>query len=424
MPAPSTLAQRVHDFVLEGHSGKPAADRKAFGSAPEWRRLADLGTRLWLDTGDVDEAAALWTAEFSGLTTNNTLLNREIQKGIYDDLVSQAAALLRSVEPNPDGDTLRLEIAFILNARHGLRLAEQFGANVSVELHTDLADDAERAVAYGLRYYALCPEFFYVKVPFTPAGLLATRRLSSLGVPVNFTLGFSARQNYLAALLARPAFVNVFLGRLNAFVADHQLGAGINVGEKAALATQRMIRDLREAGLTTSQLIAASLRDGAQVGALAGVDVMTLPPKVAAQHRAAPATSVFPRTNDDPDVPLAEGFTLAAFNGPSLWEVPDVFRMAVQQLLRRDLNALTPSDLQEHFAGAGFAGFMPRWTDEELQAIAKEGKIPSYPHWRERLARGTVGLDALMNQSALAAFTTDQAALDQRIASIAHIPAT
>jgi transaldolase len=31
------------------------------------------------------------------------------------------------------------EIAFMINARHGLRLATKFGGYVSVELHTDTA---------------------------------------------------------------------------------------------------------------------------------------------------------------------------------------------------------------------------------------------------------------------------------------------
>jgi len=68
-----------------------------------------------------------------------------------------------------------LEITFILNATHGLRLVERFDACVSVEEHTDLATDVDRAVEYARRYYAICPERFYVKIPFTPAGLLATR---------------------------------------------------------------------------------------------------------------------------------------------------------------------------------------------------------------------------------------------------------
>ena len=100
-----------------------------------------------------------------------------------------------------DERRLLLEIAFVLNARHGLRLARRFDAFVSVELHTDLADDVERTVAYGRRYHEVCPERFIVKVPLSPAGLIGARRLSDAGVPVNFTLGFLARKTVRAALM-------------------------------------------------------------------------------------------------------------------------------------------------------------------------------------------------------------------------------
>ena len=38
-----------------------------------------LGSELWLDTGDIEAAAEPWTEEFTALTTNNTLLNAEVQ---------------------------------------------------------------------------------------------------------------------------------------------------------------------------------------------------------------------------------------------------------------------------------------------------------------------------------------------------------
>ncbi|MBI4715069.1 MAG: hypothetical protein HY760_03880 [Nitrospirae bacterium] len=92
-------------------------------------------------------------------------------------------------------------------------------------------------------------------------------------------MGFSARQNYLAARLSNPEFVNVFLGRLNAVVKDNGLGDGTFVGEKVTLATQRAIDGAKrqETGIRT-RLIGASIRDGGQVVSLAGLDVLTIPP--------------------------------------------------------------------------------------------------------------------------------------------------
>jgi transaldolase len=413
-----SLETKVHEFVREGFAhkfGKPAVAAK---DDPEWRKLRDAGTRLWLDTGDIDEAAKLWNSSFDALTTNNTLLNKEIQKGIYDDLVAKAARAVLDAAPDIDEQDLVLEIAFILNAHHGLRLVDKFDAFVSVELHTDLSNDVERTVAYGKRYFAICPERFYVKVPLTPAGYLGARKLVQAGIPINFTLGFSARHNYVAALLTKPDYVNVFLGRLNSVVADNKLGDGHNVGEKATLATQRELLDLRKTGRAKTKLIAASIRSGEQIGALAGVDVFTMPTKAAAEYRAKPLPIVTSQVANDPDVPLTSGVTLAQFNGESLWTVPQKFKDAVDQLLKQNIDALQPADLQTHFEKAGFPGFLPRWSAADTQVATKDGKIPVYATWKDRLAAEKVGLDALMNLSAFYSFSTDQKALDDRIRSL------
>ena len=320
--------------------------------------------------------------------------------------------------PKISEQDLILEIVFILNAHHALRLVDRFDAFVSVELHTDLAGDVKRTVAYGKRYFAICPERFYVKVPLTPAGYLGARQLVQAGIPLNFTLGFSARHNYVAALLTQPDYVNVFLGRLNSVVADNKLGDGRNVGEKATLATQRTLLDLRKAGRAKSKLIAASIRSGAQIGDLAGVDVFTMPTKAAAEYRARPKAKVTSQVANDPEVPLASGVTLAQFNAETLWTVPQKFKGAVEGLLQKDLDALKPEDIQTHFEKAGLGDFLPRWSAADIQTATRDGKIPVYATWKDRLASGKIGLDALMNLSALYSFATDQKALDDRIRSL------
>jgi transaldolase len=75
-------AARVSEFVHRGID--LAGGRIVSASSPFWRGLRALGSELWLDTGDITAAGALWTGEFSALTTNNTLLNKEIQTGVYD----------------------------------------------------------------------------------------------------------------------------------------------------------------------------------------------------------------------------------------------------------------------------------------------------------------------------------------------------
>ena len=414
----SQVAEAVHALARSGFKHQFGTPLVPAPPNANWRKIREAGTTLWLDTGDRDEAAKLWNAEFEALTTNNTLLNKEVQKGIYDSLVGKTAAAIKSAAATIDDKTLTLELAFFLNAYHALRLVEQFDAYVSVELHTDLAHDVEKTVAYGKRFYAICPQRFYVKVPFTPAGLLGARRLSKAGVPVNFTLGFSARQNYLIALFSQPRYVNVFMGRLNAFVADNRLGDGKNVGEKATLAAQRELLTLRRTGRTKSLLIGASMREGSQVSTLAGVDVFTMPPAVALQYTQHPVASITPQIGRNPVVTTAPGVKLADFAGQTLWDVPKTFKDTVDTLLHKDAERLVPDDLQAHFEMNGFRDLLPRWTHEDRVTLAADGKIPVFAHWKDRLAAGHVGLDALLNASAFYSFVTDQRALDDRVRSL------
>ncbi len=87
-------------------------------------------------------------------------------------------------------------------------------------------------------------------------------------------------------------------------------------------------------------------------------------------------------------------------------------------LLKKDIERLTPEDLRVHFEDAGVGDFLPRWSDEDSETVATDGKIPVYERWKEGLSSGKVGMDALMNISALHSFATDQKALDDRVRSL------
>ncbi|MBN1127752.1 MAG: hypothetical protein JXA71_02125 [Chitinispirillaceae bacterium] len=409
------LEDTISRFIIEYCRNHFRETPQPAPSDPLWERMTRLGSVLWLDTGDIDAAAALWNSSFSALTTNNTLLNSEVQKGIYDRLIAEAASVIKSSAPSLDRSTLVREIGFVLNAVHALRLTQRFGCDVSVELHTDFAHDIDGSIACAQRFHAIDPRRFIVKLPLTPAAIIAVRRLSDQGIRVNFTIGFSARQNYVAALFSKPAFVNVFMGRLNAFVADNALGDGKNIGEKATLATLSLIGSLRGNGLSPSRLIGASIRNGEQVAAVAGTDVLTMPPKAAARfHDAQPA---FAGPGAAAELPLvfAPGIALADFNGATLWDLPEPFARCAQSLAAENAADLTPDAVQRHFEEGGFGDFFPHWSPEELATVTKDGKIPVYATWKEKLAAGKIGLDALMNVSALRSFATDQKALDERV---------
>jgi len=413
----SPFARRIAAFLRKDFQPRYGEREPVAESNAIWEKLSALRSELWLDSGDADAVSGIWTREFSALTTNNTLLNREIQKGTYDAFVHEAVALLAEGPALHEHERM-LELAFMLNARHGLSLVERFDAYVSVEEHTNLAHDMAGALAYARRFHAVCPERFIVKMPFTPAGLLAARQAAADGIPVNLTLGFSARQNLLAAAIGRPAFVNVFLGRLNSFVADNGLGDGAYVGEKATLASQAAIRALRDEQNLRTRQIAASLRDGAQVRDLAGVDVFTMPPKVAQGFLdlGLRAEDVEDRTQEvyEPGVNQAA----REIGIGSLWNLDDPLRRCIAALDEEDLAAYSPSALRAFVSGHGFEDLLVDWTDEQVALSRREGKIPNIVNWSELLAERRIGVDSLMTLAGLNSFAADQAEMDTRVESL------
>lgn len=412
------VRERVAELAKKGVkvTGKP---RKA-PKSEIWQKLLDVGTELWLDTGDIDMANSLWSSEFTALTTNNTLLSKEVTKGIYDNLIKTAIGDIRKADPKLKDDALVIEIGLLLNAHHGLRLVENFGCKVSVELHTDLSHHFDNTIETAHRLYEICPEFFIVKVPYTPTGVVAVRQLVKEGIPINFTLEFAARQNYVAARIANPTYCNVFLGRLNAFVSDYKLGDGKNIGEKAIISSQLNLRELKAAGQTSSKQIAASMREAGQVQTLAGLDVFTMPTAVAEGMPSLGLTADDICGDLDPDlkINLSKGVSSEASGLNTLWDVSDELKAAMDELTAKDnLDEMRGDCLASFLKEKGLGDLFPEWTDQQIADISADGKIPNYKRWKDTLKQGTIGLDALFNASAWCSFAADQKKLDDRIRS-------
>lgn len=400
------LSTRISDFVWKNLNEKHINGKQD----PFWEALRSTGTDLWLDTGDMEEAESIWTSEMTALTTNNTLLNHEIQKGIYDVFISEAKAIVREL---PHEERVK-EIAFILNARHGLRLAQKFRGMVSVELHTDTAHDIKAIVNYGRRYHEICPEQFIVKVPYSAEGLIGARLLKDAGVKVNFTLGFSARQNVLITRVSRPDYVNVFLGRIGSYINDNKLGDGSGAGEMAVIASQNWVTGITAENPWPTMQIAASLRNYEQLDLLAGIDVFTIPPKVAIAgleklsgkfksriHENYPV-SIF----DPANTPMLEKF----------WKV-DSKILKFSERLASNIPA-TGQELIHIAHEEGCEEMFPFLSKEEKAILSADGKIPVHSKWEKKMSEGKIAPDSLLSIAALASFTTDQEKLDERIRSI------
>jgi transaldolase len=406
LEAMADINTRISDFVWKNLNEKHVSGK----IDPFWESLFNTGTELWLDTGDVDEAEANWATEMAALTTNNSLLNNEIQKGIYDIFITEAKGVVRDL---PQEERVK-EIAFILNARHALKLALKFGGYVSVELHTDTAHDIKAIQNYGRRFHDICPEQFIIKVPYTAEGLIGARLLKDSGVKINFTLGFSARQNVLVTRVSRPDYVNVFLGRIGAYMINNKLGDGSGAGEKAVISSQNWVTGLSAENPWQTKQIAASLRNYSQLELLAGVDVFTMPPKVAAAGHKELSGKFSSRTHENYDVSIFDSAKDAHIE--KFWDV-DSKVLKLSERLAAKIPA-TGSELVHIAHEEGCEDMFPSLSKEEKGFIVSDGKIPVHSRWEKKISEGKIAPDTLLTLAGLASFTVDQDMLDQRIRSI------
>ena len=389
-------------------------DQPVFQSDPTMARFKETGTELWIDTGDLEKAQSIWKSEFSALTTNNTLANQVVQTGVMDEVIHQTISRLNEVASGLTKEERVTEVGFVINCHIALRLVRAFKTKVSIELHPSMSRNIGRTLDYARRYYRVCPEYFIVKIPLTPEGYLSVRTLRKEGMPINFTLGFSARQNYLAARLSNPEFVNVFLGRLNQVVSENSVGGGDLVGEKVTLATQEaLIRARKQYPEVGTRLIGASIRSGEQVAFLAGLDVMTIPPSAMEEFLKMKHPVGTMSSNIGKDINPEIDFS--HLHGPrfhKLWEVPDAFVQFVNDLLAStNLDSMNGGEMESFCRERNVDLFYP-FSPAQLKKILDLGKIPRLGEWSQEVA-----LDDLMTQSALQSFSKDQASLDDRIRS-------
>ncbi|HEX9122750.1 MAG TPA: fructose-6-phosphate aldolase [Actinomycetota bacterium] len=184
--------------------------------------------RLFLDTANIEEIREInrWGV-LSGVTTNPTLVGRENAdpEQVWKEILSEVDGDISLETTEPEAGPMY---------EQGVRLA-QMGQNA------------------------------VIKVPMTPAGLEAGKRLTADGIRINVTLVFSPAQAILAAEVG-AYIVSPFLGRIDDVASDgmHALSQICQIYEVQGYDTN---------------VLAASLRHPMHVveAALMGADIATMP---------------------------------------------------------------------------------------------------------------------------------------------------
>ena len=199
--------------------------------------------RLFLDTASIEEIREInrWGV-LSGVTTNPSLLAKE-----HGDPEAVWKEILAEVEGDVSLEVTALDEEGMLEQGHALA---QMGPNA------------------------------VVKVPMTPDGLAAGKRLVAEGIRINVTLVFSPAQAILAAEVG-AYLVSPFLGRIDDAASD-------------GMHALRQICEIFDVQGYDTQVLAASLRDPMHVveSALAGAHVATMPYDVFAKLVKHPLTDV------------------------------------------------------------------------------------------------------------------------------------
>ena len=157
-----------------------------------------LGQAIWLDyirrsfitSGELQ---SLVDQGLSGVTSNPTIFEKAIAGSTdYDEDLKRLVAEGRSPEEMLESimlDDIGRAADIFLPLYHKLKGRDGF---VSVEVNPALANDSNRTVSEGLRFFrSLNRPNIMIKVPATTAGIQAVETLISEGVNVNVTLLFS-----------------------------------------------------------------------------------------------------------------------------------------------------------------------------------------------------------------------------------------
>jgi len=184
------------------------------------KQLADAGQSIWLDNirkGLLTEGTLeRYIREYhvTGVTSNPTILEKAISgSDEYDEAIRARAA--KGIA-DPEELVFALALEDLGAAADLLRpvFDSTGGADgyVSVEVSPALAFDAPDTVVAGEALFAKADRpNVMIKVPGTPAGLVAVEELIAKGIPVNVTLLFSpghylgAAEAYLGGIQRRKA---------------------------------------------------------------------------------------------------------------------------------------------------------------------------------------------------------------------------
>jgi len=158
------------------------------------------------------------------------------------------------------------------------------------------------------------------------------------------------------------------------------------------------------------------MRDTSQVASLAGVDVFTVPTKVALSSITEIKEKFFSRRDRDYPVHMDTVKDQDSIRIEKLWNYTEAEHNFAHYI--DDNSVESPEELIKIAHSYGLQDMFPVLSSTEMKQIATDGKIPVHKNWIGHIKSGKIAIDSLLNLAGLASFTADQSALDGRIRSL------
>ena len=189
-------------------------------------KLADLGTSVWLDglAPPAELERLVRDDAVTGLTSNPTIFRAAL---LGDERYRARIATLAGLPPKMVYEALAIEdVQAAADVLKPIHVSSAGGDGfVSLEVSPDLAHDADATVAAAHELWVLVDRpNAMIKIPATPAGVEAIRRVTADGINVNATLLFG--------LQAHAAVMDAYVAGL-----EERVGRGLPIERVASVAS-------------------------------------------------------------------------------------------------------------------------------------------------------------------------------------------
>ncbi|EDO15486.1 hypothetical protein Kpol_472p17 [Vanderwaltozyma polyspora DSM 70294] len=242
--------------------------------------LKQTGTVIVADTGDF-ESIEQYKPQDS--TTNPTLILQATKKEQYSGLIDVA---VNYAKMNSDNFDEQVDLAFDrLLVEFGREILQIVPGRVSTEVDARLSFDKDASVNKALKIIKLYEEIgvpkerVLIKLASTWEGILAAKELESKhGIHVNCTLLFSFPQA-VAAAEAGVTLISPFVGRIMDWYKNKTGKTYSGEDDPGVKSVKKIFNYYKKHGYKTI-VMGASFRNIEELRALAGIDYLTISPKL------------------------------------------------------------------------------------------------------------------------------------------------